>query len=269
MNADDAQDSDWTVGVHGVRALLTTAPERIRRLLVAEGRRSREVEALARMARDAGVRVDRVPRRALDRQVRRPGQGRDEGPGNHQGIAAERHAFVPATERELEARWASFEEPLIVVLDGIEDPRNLGACLRTAEAAGASAVLVPRRRSAPLSAIAAKTASGAVERLFIVEVANLARRLAWLKEQGVWLTGGIGEHIGSRHTEIDYRGAAAIIVGSEGKGLGRLIREHCDHLVHIPMAGEVRSLNVSVALGILLFEVRRQRALESGGKDDG
>ena len=262
-----AADVDWVFGIHGVRAVLDT-PDEVRRLLVAEGRRSREVEALVRSARDAGVRVERAPKRALDRQVQRAtsrdGKPSEAGSTNHQGIAAERHAFAPASERELESRWPSFEEPLIVVLDGIEDPRNLGACLRTAEAAGAAAVMLPRRGSAPLSSTAAKAASGAMERLFIVEVANLARRLQWLRDQGVWLTGGISDDDGVAHTEVDYRGSCAIIVGGEARGLRRLTRESCDHLVRIPMAGATQSLNVSVALGILLFEARRQRALSIG-----
>lgn len=267
MSTDPRDPVDWVFGIHGVRALLDT-PDQVRRLLVAEGRRNRDVEALVRTARDAGIRVERAPKRALDRQVMRAAHTPDDTPTdtgrvNHQGIAAERHAFAPASESELENRWPSFEEPLIVVLDGIEDPRNLGACLRTAEAAGAAAVLLPRRGSAPLSSTTAKAASGAMERLFIVEVANLARRLQWFRDQGAWLTGGISDDDGVAHTEVDYRGSCAIIVGSEARGLRRLTREHCDHLVRIPMAGTTQSLNVSVALGVLLFEARRQRALPS------
>ena len=257
MNARAAPplDADWAFGVHGVAALLAASAGEVRRLVVAQGRRSRAVEALATQARDAGIRVERVPRGALDRQASAAGIQRNV----HQGIAAERHAFAPAAERDLEARWPTFSEPLLVVLDGIEDPRNLGACLRTAEAAGADAVLVPRRGSAPLSSIAAKAASGALEHLFVVEVANLARRLAWLRNQGVWLAGGVGGDDGRLYTEVDYRGATGIVVGGEHRGLRRLTRESCDHLVRIPMAGEVTSLNVSVALGVLLFETLRQR----------
>ena len=254
----DERASDWTFGVHGVRALLEAAPADIRRLVVADGPRNRQVSQLIAMARKAGVRLERVPRQALDRFLKRASPAdRDV---NHQGIAAERHAFAPASEAALEARWGSFEDPLLVVLDGIEDPRNLGACLRTAEAAGAEAVLIPRHGSAPLSAAAAKAASGALERLFVVEVANLARRMQWLREQGVWLSGGVGDASAMAYTQVDYRGPVAIVVGGEGRGLRRLTRERCDHLVRIPMAGGVPSLNVSVALGILLFEARRQRS---------
>lgn len=253
---------DWTFGVHGVRALLEASPQEVRRLVIADGPRNRQISQLTAMAREVGVRIEQVPRPALDRYLRRATSGREgiDAGMNHQGVAAERHAFAPAVEADLEARWPSFEDPLIVVLEGVEDPRNLGACLRTAEAAGADAVLIPRHGSAPLSVAAAKAASGAMERLFVVEVANLARRLGWLQERGVWLSGGVDDESAIAHTRVDYRGSAAVVVGGEGRGLRRLTRERCDHLVRIPMASAMPSLNVSVALGVLLFEAVRQRS---------
>ncbi len=247
-------DTDWVFGIHGVRALLAADDGNIRRLVVAFGRRNADVETLATLARERGIRVERIPRPALARIARG---------GNHQGVAAERRSFVPATERDLAARLPALDNPLLVVLDGIEDPRNLGACLRTAEAAGADAVLVPKRGSAPLSSTVAKTASGALEHLFVVEVGNLARCLKWLRDQGVWLAGGVEASEGVPYTEVDYRGALGVVVGGEHRGLRRLTREGCDHLVTIPMAGTTTSLNVSVALGVLLFEARRQR-LDTG-----
>ena len=247
-------DTDWVFGIHGVRALLAADDGNIRRLVVAFGRRNADVETLATLARERGIRVERIPRPALARIARG---------GNHQGVAAERRSFVPATERDLAARLPALDHPLLVVLDGIEDPRNLGACLRTAEAAGADAVLVPKRGSAPLSSTVAKTASGALEHLFVVEVGNLARCLKWLRDQGVWLVGGVEASEGVPYTEVDYRGALGVVVGGEHRGLRRLTREGCDHLVTIPMAGTTTSLNVSVALGVLLFEARRQR-LDTG-----
>ena len=247
-------DTDWVFGIHGVRALLAADDGNIRRLVVAFGRRNADVETLATLARERGIRVERIPRPALARIARG---------GNHQGVAAERRSFVPATERDLAARLPALDHPLLVVLDGIEDPRNLGACLRTAEAAGADAVLVPKRGSAPLSSTVAKTASGALEHLFVVEVGNLARCLKWLRDQGVWLAGGVEASEGVPYTEVDYRGALGVVVGGEHRGLRRLTREGCDHLVTIPMAGTTTSLNVSVALGVLLFEARRQR-LDTG-----
>lgn len=255
-------DVEWAFGVHGVQALLDASPQEVRRLLIADGPRNRQISLLVATSRAAGVRIERVPRQALDRYFKRATSGRSDNGGvvSHQGVAAERHAFAPSTESDLEVRWPSFEEPLLVVLDGIEDPRNLGACLRTAEAAGADAVLIPRHGSAPLSSAAAKAASGAMERLFVVEVANLARRLAWLKSKGVWVSGGVDDEAAMTYTEVDYRGSVAIVVGGEGRGLRRLTRERCDHLVRIPMANTMPSLNVSVALGVLLFEAVRQRA---------
>ena len=248
------EDADWTFGIHAVQALLAMSTSQVRRVLIAEGHRGNRVGAVLTLARDASIRVERVPRSALDRHAT---QARFAG--SHQGVAAERHAFACASEDDLEARWHAFENPLLVVLDGIQDPRNLGACLRTAAAAGSDAVLVPKRSSAPLSSVVAKAASGALEHLLVVEVVNLARRLTWLREQGVWLAGGVGSTDGVPYTEVDYRHGAAIVVGSEQRGLRRLTRERCDHLVNIPMAATVSSLNVSVALGVLLFEARRQR----------
>ena len=248
-------DADWAFGIHAVQALLTLSASQVRRVLIAEGRRGNRIEAVLTLARAASVRVERVPRGALDRHA---AQARFAG--NHQGVVAERRAFACASESDLEARWPTFENPLVVVLDGIQDPRNLGACLRTAAAAGSDAVLLPKRSSAPLSSVVAKVASGALEHLLIVEVVNLARRLAWLRKQGVWLAGGVGDADGVPYTEVDYRHGTAIVVGSEQRGLRRLTRERCDYLVNIPMYTAVSSLNVSVALGVLLFEARRQRA---------
>ena len=147
---------------------------------------------------------------------------------------------------------------MILVLDSITDPRNLGACLRTANAAAVDVVIVPKRNSAPLSAVAMKTAQGGAEDLFIVQVTNLSRTLTWLKEQGVWLFGADadGDEVWQ---SLDSSSAIALVMGGEGRGLRRLTRSLCDKLVSIPMLGKVESLNVSVATGILLYEAVRQR----------
>lgn len=250
---------DWTFGIHAARAVLAAAPDSARRLVIAAGRRQQDAQDLAELAQAAGVRVETVPRAALDRYAASVGF-----PGSHQGVAVQRQAFAAATEQALAARWPLFESPLVVVLEGIADAGNLGACLRTAAAAGVDAVLLPKRGTAPLSSAVAKAASGAVEQVFVVAVANVARSLAWLREQGVWLAGGVAPNADTSaqsrpYTEVDYRGATAIVVGGEREGLRTLTRKHCDHLVHIPLAGTVESLNVAVALGVLLFEVRRQR----------
>lgn len=243
--------SDWIYGIHAVQALLREDPGRIHRLKTCA--RGREVEPLAELvglAKTHGIHIERSDRRTLDRLT--------DG-GNHQSIAAECIAHVAATEREFEHRWPGLDNPLLLVLDGVQDPRNLGACLRTADAAGVDAVLLPKRGGAPLSGTVAKAASGALEHLDVVRVSNLARRLAWLKAQGVWLIGA-AEDAAMDHTQVDYRAPVAIVLGGEQKGLRRLTREHCDHLVRIPMLGTVPSLNVSVATGILLYEARGQRA---------
>ena len=241
--------SDRIFGIHAVRELVDADPGRIRSLKVVAGRRAPELSTIVTQARNASIRVDAVERSALNRLA---------GGSSHQGILAECHEVRPASEDAFEERFATLSQPLLLALDHIEDPRNLGACLRSAEAAGVDAVLVPRRRSAPLSGVAAKAASGAMEHLFIVEVANMARRLEWLRERGVWVVGGDAEG-DLAYTDVPFEGAIAIVVGSEGKGLRRLTRERCDFLARIPLAGKVASLNVSVATSILLFEAIRQR----------
>ncbi|MEM8767112.1 MAG: 23S rRNA (guanosine(2251)-2'-O)-methyltransferase RlmB [Pseudomonadota bacterium] len=236
-------------GIHAVAAALESTPERIRVLHVQKGRDTRK-QALVDQARAASVRVEFVDRAWLDRRVA----------GTHQGVLAVVQARGFASEKDLEARWAQLGQPrLILVLDGVLDPRNLGACLRSAGAAGVDAVLLPKRNSAPLNAAALKTAAGVAEGLFIVAVANLARRLKWLQDQGAWVVGAAGE-VELPFFQADLKSDTVLVLGGEEKGLRRLTREHCDTLVQIPMADGVESLNVSVATGILLFEAVRQRS---------
>lgn len=236
-------------GLHAVEAALATAPERIRVLYVQKGRDGRK-QSLVDRARAAGVRVSFVDRAWLDRKA--------DG-AVHQGVLAESQSLAPADEKALEAAWAELPGPrLLLALDGVQDPRNLGACLRSAAAAGVQAVLLPKRNSAPLSAAALKTAAGAAEVLLIVSVANLARRLDWLRSQGAWVIGAAGD-AGSSWFDADFTSDVVLVLGGEEKGLKRLTREKCDRLVRIPMAAGVESLNVSVAAGILLFEAVRQR----------
>ena len=242
-------DEDWVYGIHAVRSLLEAAPGRVRRLWVGDGRRGAPpLTALLKAAGAAQVPVERVPRAALDRVA----------PGVHQGVAAQCHAIAPTTEKALEQRWNALEEPFLLILEGVQDPRNLGACLRTADAAGVDAVLLHRRNAAALSGAAAKAASGALERLAIVSVANVARRIDWLKAHGVWIVGADAKADTSLF-DTDLPFPTAIVLGGEGQGLRRLTRERCDRLVRIPMAGAVASLNVAVAAGVLLFEAARRR----------
>ena len=238
-------------GLHAVTAALAQAPERIRVLYVQKGRGGdRRKEALADEARSLGIRVEFVDRAWLDRMA----------DGVHQGVLAQRQAVELADEKALEAAWPDIPRPrLVLALDGVQDPRNLGACLRSAGAAGVQAVLLPKRNSAPVNAAALQTAAGVAENLFLVGVSNLARRLDWLKSQGAWVTGAAGEAEATCF-ETEFSGDTVLVIGGEEKGLKRLTREKCDNLVRIPMAEGVESLNLSVAAGVLLFEVVRQRA---------
>jgi 23S rRNA (guanosine2251-2'-O)-methyltransferase len=241
-------------GLHAVRAVLERRPETLivaKVLPEASGKLGELAQALA----TRGVAVERVGRAELDRLA--------DG-GVHQGVVVE----VAAAERDFSI--ADFEALVlergralrVLVLDGVEDPRNLGACLRTADAAGVDAVVVPRDHSAKLSAVAIKTAAGAAETVPVFRAPNLARTLAWLKEAQVWVVGAHGE---ARQSLYATRLAppVAIVLGGEGRGVRRLTRDLCDELVHIPTCGAVESLNVSVATGIVLFELLRQAPKQS------
>ena len=237
-------------GIHAVEALLRADVERIERLLVQAERDDHRIETLLELAKAAQVPVEVCPRRQLDRLTHN---------GRHQGVVAETAQAELGSETELDLRLSSLPQPpLLLALDGVMDPRNLGACLRSAEAAGVGAVLLPKRRSAPLSEVARKAASGAAEALFIVQVVNLVRALERLKAAGLWIVGAAGDADMS-WSGADLRRPMVLVLGGEGKGLRELTRKTCDQLVSIPMHGAVSSLNVSVATGILLFEAVRQR----------
>lgn len=237
-------------GIHAVRVLLARNPQRVRRVLLAGGRDGRRLDEIRALAGAAGVPVadsDDETLQQLSAGVR------------HQGVVAELlvRASDPETRLE-EALEAAGEAPLLLILDGVQDPHNLGACLRTADAAGVAAVIVPRDRAVGLTPAVRKVAAGGAETVPLVPVVNLARTLRDLKDRGVWL---IGTDDRSDHGlyEADLTGPVALVMGSEGEGLRRLTRECCDQLVAIPMAGAVESLNVSVAAGVALFEAVRQR----------
>ncbi|MCP5180642.1 MAG: 23S rRNA (guanosine(2251)-2'-O)-methyltransferase RlmB [Pseudomonadales bacterium] len=237
-------------GFHAVREVLNTHPERVRALYYVQGRRDTRVQEVIALAKAAGLRFEAVQKSWLDQRVE----------GNHQGVAAFCQELAPLHEEEFIPLLASLPQPrLLLVLDGVTDPRNLGACLRSANAAGVQAVIFPERNTAPINDVVLKTAAGGAESLRLVAVTNLARHLERLKEAGIWLVGTDDTAPAPWHA-VDYTGDIAIVMGSEGSGMRRLTREACDHLVGIPMAGAVESLNVSVAAGILLFEVVRQRS---------
>ena len=224
---------------------------RVKELRVGDRADDRLKQLLA-LAGERGVRVRRVPADALERESRR---------GVHQGVVAEVEKADDHTIDEI-VRGA-IGPALVVVLDGVEDPHNLGAILRTADAAGVDGVVVQSRRSAARDGAAAKASAGALAHVKIAEVVNIARAVEELKDGGVWTVGLAGEATASYET-IDYTLPTAVVLGAEGAGLRRLVRERCDRLASIPMRGHVSSLNVSVAAGIVLFEAVRQRSLKSG-----
>ena len=237
-------------GFHSVKDQLQHAPEQIHRLVVLKDSRDRRRAEVIREAKAASIRIQYVTRPSLDRMS---------GGGNHQGLLAEIHQIQTHSEEELRAKLAQWETPLILILEDIQDSRNVGACLRTAMAVGVDAVIVPRSRSGAVNSTVLKTASGAVQKLFLVQVANLARTITWLKEAQVWVV-GTDDKAKSSYLAIDYDKPIALVMGNEEKGIRRLTKDLCDHVVSIPVTDAVSSLNVSVANGILLYEVLRQRS---------
>ena len=235
-------------GLHAVRALLERRPQTLVAAKVLRDA-SGKVGDLVRALAARGVPVERVARGDLDRLT--------DG-GVHQGILVEVEAAPEFTVGDFEALVVARGRALrLLVLDGVEDPRNLGACLRTADAAGIDAVVVPKDHSAKLTAAAVKTSTGAAETVPVYRAPNLARALAWLKEAGVWVVGADSEAPQSLY-QTKLAPPVALVLGGEGRGVRRLTRDLCDELVYIPMAGSVESLNVSVATGIVLFELLRQ-----------
>jgi 23S rRNA (guanosine2251-2'-O)-methyltransferase len=241
-------------GIHAVRAVLERRIGTVRSAVMLEGRLGGQLAELASMLEAAGVPIERAHRSALDRLARG---------GVHQGIVVRAPPPGIADLNTLEDLVAEKGESLrLLILDQVEDPRNLGACLRTADAAGVDAVVVPKARSAALSDVALKASAGAAETVPLVVVPNLARGLRWLTDAGVRLV-GTDEQGESELFDTDLGSPIGIVLGAEGKGLRRLTREACDALVRIPMLGSVESLNVSVAAGVMLYEALRQSNMGS------
>jgi 23S rRNA (guanosine2251-2'-O)-methyltransferase len=237
-------------GIHAVLAALRLHENTVNEVWVESTRHDARLAQVIQTARQAKITLHSVTQRELDELA---------PAARHQGVIARCKALPVYNEDDLLALVENLGEPaLLLVLDGVQDPHNLGACLRSADAAGVHAVVVPRDRAAAITAVVHKVASGAVEAVPFFQVTNLARTLRELQTAGVWLVGTADEAKGTLY-EADLRGPLALIMGGEGDGLRRLTREHCDSLVRIPMAGTVESLNVSVATGICLFEAVRQR----------
>jgi 23S rRNA (guanosine2251-2'-O)-methyltransferase len=242
--------SSLLIGIHSVDSALSRARQQLKLITIAQECRNPRVQELGERARKEGIRVVTESRAVLDRRS---------DDQRHQDIIAEFEALNIATEKDLDRLLESIEgTPLVLVLDGVQDPHNLGACLRTAEAAGVNLVILSRDRSAGLTPAARRAASGAAEVLPILFATNLARVLRRLKESGIWLAGTTGSAAQGLY-ESDLSGPIGLVMGSEGKGMRRLTAELCDYQLQIPMQGSVGSLNVSVAAAVCLFEVVRQR----------
>jgi 23S rRNA (guanosine2251-2'-O)-methyltransferase len=241
--------SDTIYGLHAVRFMLERHAARVRSVYLAEGRGDPRGRAIEELARRHDLSVRRVDAQALRKLV---------GDVAHQGVAADIAPLAPWNEDDLLTALQEAEQPLLLALDGVQDPHNLGACLRTADVCGALAVIVPRDRAAQLTPTVRKVAVGAAETTPVVAVTNLARTLKLLKEAGLWVVGADAAAGKAAH-EIDLKGPVVLVLGAEGAGLRQLTRQHCDFMVRLPQRGAVESLNVSVAAGMLLYEALRQR----------
>lgn len=240
---------EWLYGVHAISAVLDKEPERVLDIMVAKGRDDERMNQLVKHARRQGIAVQFVQRKTLDDKTK--GE-------QHQGVIARAKPARVLDESDLDKLLAEHEVPFLLVLDGVTDPHNLGACLRNADAAGVHAVIVPKDNSASITPAVRKVAVGAAETVPLIQITNLARTLKQLQQAGVWVIGTAGK---AEQLIYDCKlvGPVALVMGAEGKGMRRLTRETCDELVKLPMAGSVSSLNVSVASGVCLFEIVRQR----------
>lgn len=242
--------SEKIFGLHAVQAALKNDASRVKALWVLRNRKDQRLEKVVRAARSAGLRMTLSTRQELDRLV--------EGE-RHQGVVAQVEGEAGLDESYLQGLVSQIKHnALFLVLDGVTDPHNVGACMRSAEAAGVDVVIVPRDRAAGLTAVARKVASGSAERVPFVQVTNLARTLRDLQDQGVWVVGAAGGTDQSIY-DAPFTRSVALVMGAEGKGMRRLTQEVCDQVIAIPMQGEVESLNVSVAAAVCLYEAVRQR----------
>lgn len=248
-----AKQDEIVFGIHAINELIKRSPERFIELFLLKGRDDERLMPIINLSRKYGIPVQLVNRKALDDKSR--GE-------QHQGVLARVKQGKQYNEADLDDIIAQAEQngvpPFLLVLDGVTDPHNLGACLRNADAAGVQAIVVPKDNAAKITSTVRKVAVGAAESVPLVQVTNLARTMKQLQQMGVWIIGTAGETDTCLY-DVKLSGPMALVMGAEGKGMRRLTRENCDQLVKLPMAGSVSSLNVSVATGICLFEIVRQR----------
>lgn len=243
-------ESTQIYGIHAVMSALRTHAGNITSVSVDRKRNDARITALIEAVELAGIPLERIERQRLDQLS---------GEARHQGVVASLKALPNFGEKDLDDIVQGLSEPaLLLIMDGVTDPHNLGACLRSADAAGVHAVIAPKDKSVGLNATVRKVACGAAEQVPFIQVTNLARTLRHLQDYGIWVIGTTGEAEQDLF-QADFKGPVALVMGAEGKGMRRLTREHCDLLINIPMLGSVESLNVSVATGVCLFEVMRQR----------
>lgn len=237
-------------GIHAVSAALNNPHRTVKVLFVNQERSDNRLQSLLEFAQRKGVRIEKLAAQVFNRRF---------AESSHQGVVAYAGKLPEYSEAHLPQLLEASKSPaLILILDGITDPHNLGACLRTADAAGVDFVIIPKDKSATLTPVVSKVACGAAESVVVVRVTNLARAITTLKDQGVWIYGAAGEADQSIY-DLDFKGSVGIVMGAEGSGLRRLTRDLCDDLFSLPMQGEVSSLNVSVATGISLYEIVRKK----------
>ena len=243
------KDNYYIGGIHAIESAIQSERP-ISKIFISSERNKGRLHDLLKLAKGSGILIQETNPKKLDEMV----------PDiRHQGIVALTSPVVfHSTEEALELAKSRGENPFLVIVEGIEDPRNLGAIIRSAECFGVHGVIIPKRSSSPITSVVAKTAAGALERMYIIPVGNLSQELDRLKKMGVWIA-GLALEDSSEMSKENLTGPIALVLGNEGKGISRIVRENCDFLVRIPMKGEVGSLNVSVATGIGLYEVTEQR----------
>jgi 23S rRNA (guanosine2251-2'-O)-methyltransferase len=244
---------DRIFGLHAVKQILENAPETILSASIQESIQSESVSSFRELLNNLGVSIQTVPRVALSRMVKNQ---------NHQGILLEVQKKTKKTEHDLDDILVQNQDanPLYLILDSIQDPHNLGACIRTADAVGVTAVIIPNDRAANINETVRKVASGAVENVVVINVVNLVRAIKKIKESGVWVVGTTGDAEQSIYA-LDLKIPTAIVMGGEGKGMRDSVQKECDYVASLPINGQVESLNVSVAAGVVLYEVIRQRSI--------
>lgn len=253
------QSSDIQFGLHAVQSALENDSKRVKEITILKDRKDKRIQKVVDLARANNIKIRFIDKQGFDRSLKHA----NIADVKHQGVLATCTALESRNEADLEQIIDQLAEPgLFLVLDGITDPHNLGACLRTADAAGVHALIAPKDKSATLTSTAIKVACGAAETVPFIQVTNLARTLKYLQQRGIWIIGTAGEASQEVH-QASLDGPMALVMGAEGEGMRRLTRETCDDLIKIPMKGSVSSLNVSVATGVCLFEIVRQRDLKA------